>query len=81
MNNLMKDAMVNIPNAIKSLPNFMQKLISSHASFIGSGRSFADGITAADITDYIEDIEEDKEDQKYFSSEEGSTEEKSYSDY
>merc|ERR1719242_832774 len=77
MNNLMKDAMVNIPNAIKSLPNFMQKLISSHASFVGSGRSFADGITAADITDYIEDIEEDKEDQKYFSSAEGSTEEKS----
>merc|ERR1712079_23548 len=34
VNNLMKDAMVNIPNAIKSLPSFMQKLISNHASFV-----------------------------------------------
>merc|ERR1712152_94605 len=42
VNNLMKDAMVNIPNAIKSLPSFMQKLISNHASFVGSGRSFSD---------------------------------------
>ena len=70
MNNLMKDAMVNIPNAIKSLPNFMQKLISNHASFVGSGRSFTDGITLADINDY--EYDEADEEQKSTSSEKDS---------
>ena len=70
MNNLMKDAMVNIPNAIKSLPNFMQKLISNHASFVGSGRSFTDGITLADIrSDYEEEDDVINEEHKNISSE------------
>merc|ERR1712223_1091607 len=63
VNNLMKDAMVNIPNAIKSLPSFMQKLISNHASFVGSGRSFSDDFSLADISDYVyeDELEEAKE--------------------
>jgi hypothetical protein len=62
MNNLMKDAMVNLPNAIKSLPSFMQKLISNHASFVGSGRSFSDDFSLAGISDYAyEDDNEDRE--------------------
>ena len=70
MNNLMTDAMLNIPNAIKSLPNFMQKLISNHASFVGSGRSFTDGITLADINDY--EYDEVDEEPKTTSSENNS---------
>merc|ERR1711879_158363 len=63
VNNLMKDAMVNIPNAIKSLPSFMQKLISNHASFVGSGRSFSDDFSLTDISDYVyeNELEEAKE--------------------
>ena len=67
LNNLMKDAMENIPNAIQSLPNFMQTLISNHASFVGSGRSFKDGLSLSNIhyTDE-EKSEENKKDDKLF---------------
>merc|ERR1712088_239489 len=78
MNNLMKDAMVNIPNAIKSLPSFMQKLISNHASFVGSGRSFSDDFSLADISDYVyeDEVEEAKEGESNLSKQESEEENK-----
>ena len=56
--------MSNIPNAIQNLPNFMKRLISNHASFVGSGRSFTDDIKLADISEYDEDDYNEEDEQK-----------------
>merc|ERR1719266_798897 len=74
LNNLMKDAMSNIPNAIQNLPNFMQRLISNHASFVGSGRSFTDDIMLADISEYDEEDNNEEDEQKLDSTEQKSNE-------